>query len=231
GDVERPPRGDDEPPQEQGDSSSDHAAVIGRFGVGWCGVTEVPIGGPVDENLVERAVPAPSVGIRYWLSEGLGLDIGLGIGFQTFTLEVDGDEMARGSGWAFALHGGLPLALHHAKHYKFLFIPELTLGLSGASAPSEMAPDNDDLFNGFLLRVGGRAGAEIHFGFIDVPELSIEGSVGLALEVANRGGNFCGDPDCDATFDASASTVGISTFLSEEPWDMFTGNIRARYYF
>ena len=75
------------------------------------------------------------------------------------------------------LHGGLPISLFSKEHYSFQIVPELNLGM-GKQEINVEGGDNIDS-TGRRIDLGARAGAEIHFGFIGAPELSLMGSVGL----------------------------------------------------
>jgi hypothetical protein len=119
------------------------------------------------------------------------------------------------------IHGGVPLSLASAGHFSFQIVPELNLGFAGSS--SEIA--GVDVSNsGFHLDVGARAGAEIHFGFMDVPQLSLQGGVGVRLNMDSTSAE-AGDME-DTT-----SNMSFGTTLNGNPWDIFTGNIAALYYF
>jgi hypothetical protein len=79
------------------------------------------------------------------------------------------------------------------------------------------------------LDIGARAGAELHFGFIDVPQLSLQGGVGLAFAIDNTSAsNFSGSDPAEEFED---KTTSFGTTLAGNPWDIFTGNISALYYF
>src|SRR6185436_12015249 len=84
----------------------------------------------------------------------------------------------------FAIHGGVPLAFAYGKHYKFLLVPELNLGLTTRTEKAQNlapgAPVPGDIHrSGMLLDLGARIGTEIQFGFIGIPELALQASVGL----------------------------------------------------
>jgi hypothetical protein len=235
GDTERPPMagnmggGSGSASQAAAwDNGDDHLAVVGHLGVGFFGTVGVPIGGPLG------TVSAPTVGMRYWLSEGIGLDVALGFGFTSGTVSSNSVSVDLGAAWALAVRGGLPIALAHFKHYKFLLVPEIVIGFSGGSDPNDMNPADydDDVFGGVLFSVGGRVGSEIHFGFIGVPQLSLQASVGLAFTYQSVSTDICGGmPSCGTATKTTTSTVNLNTNVQQEPWDLFTGSIAAIYYF
>jgi hypothetical protein len=210
--------------------NTDHALVVGRFGVGLFGVVSVPFGADLsdpDDEAFGATVSAPTIGVRYWLQEDLGIEGALGIGIQsggtelqsgTTTMEVNGPSV-----FALALHGGVPLVFAASRHFAFQVIPELNLGFATGGQDGAAGGDDVDL-SGFLFEIGARVGAEIQFGFIDIPELALQGTVGLHLRYEGRG-REAGDTE------VSNSQFRFGTSLQGEPWDMFTGNIAAIYYF
>ena len=224
GDTEQPPTGGGGDPDAAA-GQDDHEAVVGHIGVGWFGLQSVPYPGSV-------APAAATVGLRYWLGESLGLDLALGFGMisGTHSEDLDGDVMSNDTPSAITVvvHGGLPLVLYHAQHYKFLFIPQLDIGIADGD------DGGDTLFSGFIFQVGAEVGAEIHFGFMDVPQLSLQGTIGLGLAYVSTSTNSCvaAPPDeCDSELIVSDSGFGIATAQFNEPWDILTSQVRAIYYF
>ena len=114
-----------------------------------------------------------------------------------------------------------PFAISTGKHYAFLAIPEANLGFSSSSVKSG---ENDVTVSGFRLDLGARAGAEIQFGFIDIPQLSLQATVGAALAFdrlsAKNGAN-----------ESSQSQTSFGTSVQNEPWSIFRSNVAAIYYF
>jgi hypothetical protein len=202
-----------------GFAGSDHAQFIGRFGVGLFGVLSVPVGGGGADG--DNTVSTPTLGGRYWLQERMGIEAGLGFGYEssgsetsngTTTVETDGPSV-----FGIALHGGVPFVFAAAGHFAFQVIPELNLGFATGG-------QGDVDVSGFLLELGARAGAEIHFGFIDIPQLALQATIGLHLRYESRS-----QSEGDNEFSSSAFRFG--TTLQGEPWDIFQGNIAAIYYF
>jgi hypothetical protein len=72
------------------------------------------------------------------------------------------------------------------------------------------------------LDLGARAGSEIHFGFMGIPQLSLQGSVGVRLNMNSTSG----DPG-----DNSTSHFDLATTVGDNPWNIFTSNVAALYYF
>ena len=222
---------------EDDDPTSDHEKVVGHFGVGYLGLTNLPIGtgGAIAAAAVPRGnVPAPVIGVRYWLSEKLGIDAGIGLGITGGSQEqVTGNNtnsQDQAGVFGLAFHGGVPLVLGHQKHYKFLLIPELNVGFATQTEtpPANGAANVGDITRtGFHLDLGARIGTEIHFGFIGVPQLSLQATVGLlarrdAWKVKQDVGN--------QTNSASVGETAFGTTVQGEPWAVFVNNISAIYY-
>jgi hypothetical protein len=123
-------------------------------------------------------------------------------------------------------HGGMPVSITSGRHISLQLIPEFNLGFATSSVEPAVGanpPPNANL-TGVRFDLGARVGGEVHFGFMDIPQLSLEGSVGAFM-----------------TYQATKITVGnafasqtnllISTASYQNPWDIFTSYIRARYYF
>ncbi len=192
--------------------NSDHDAVVGRLAVGYLGRTNIAIQGGGN-------VPVPVVGVRYWLSDMLGIDAGVGFGFGSSSNTAAGMSTDGPSVHGFMLHGGVPLSLASAGHFSFQIVPELNLGFAGSSAT---VAGVDTSQSGFHLDVGARAGAEIHFGFINVPQLALQGGVGLRMNI---------DSTSSDPVDNGGSAWNIGTNVGDNPWNIFTSNVAALYYF
>jgi hypothetical protein len=191
---------------------TDHSLVVGHLAVGYLGRPGVPVGSGA------ALVNAPVIGVRYWLDPGLGLDLGLGFGFQNSSQTQNGTSVDGPSHWAFVLHGGVPLALASGRHYTFEIVPEANIGLGGGG--TDAATDH-----GFLLDLGARAGAEIQFGFIGLPELALQGSVGAMLSVASS------STTPDGGEKTGSSNLSFNTTVYNSPWGIFTNSLTALYYF
>jgi hypothetical protein len=218
-----------EVPESQG--PSDHEAVVGRIGVGYFGISQLPVGETGGTGVTEGTVNAPVVGIRYWFQNHFGLDAGIGFGYltasQTTTNNGTATAASAPSSWGFALHAGLPIALAYSKHFTFEAVPEITLGFAGGSLSSaSVGPGSatSESVTGFLLDAGARVGAEIHFGFIGIPQLALEGSIGLYVRHESYGATV-------GTANTSTQSTGIATSVGSAPWAIFTDNISALYYF
>lgn len=183
------------------DGTSDHARVSGHFGIGYLGTRGLNFPG------AGGVADAPVVGVRYWLDQGMGIDAGLGLrfsggsnGFPSYNIAI--------------AHFGIPLALAGSKHFSFQVTPEANLGYG--SADPGAGPTNKT----FHLDLGARAGAEVQFGFIGIPELGLQAGVGVGL-------NY----DHYSAAGNSGHQLAFGTSVGDNPWQIFTGNIAALYYF
>jgi hypothetical protein len=195
--------------------ATDHDGVVGHFGVGYMGRR----GMLVDQNA--PAVDAPIIGGRYWLDPMLGIDVGLGFLFSGGSSTTAGVSTDTQGYSIFMLHGGVPLALAGSKHFSFQIVPELNFGYGS----SKRGGVGDDL-SAVHFDIGARAGTEIQFGFIGIPELSLQAGIGLAL-------NFDHIKD-SPPMGANPTTISQTSFgtsVGDNPWNIFTGNIAALYYF
>jgi hypothetical protein len=222
------------------DGESDHSKVVGRFAVGYMGVAQLPIatglpgggaGAPPRGN-----VPAPIIGARYWLSDLLGLDFGIGIGLTGGSTEVVNGATTtstdKQSNFGMGFHAGVPLALASGKHFTWLVVPELNFGFTSGTIkfpapPGGVAQPDIDL-SGMLIDVGARAGAEVHFGFIGVPELSLQASIGLRFR---RDQIKAKQNQAGVDVSASDGTNTLGTTVQDAPWGLFTNSLSAFYYF
>lgn len=220
------------------DGTSDHEKVVGKFAVGYLGLTQVPLSAGTAGNVATPAtIDAPVVGIRYWLSEKMGIDAGLGLGVFSGGAEVvNGNTTTstdRPSAFAVALHGGVPLVFAHQKHYKFLVIPEINIAHARRTvADNGPTPASDLSLSGWRLDLGGRVGSEIHFGFIGVPQLSLQATVGLALSHQRWSSSQDQGPNGPAqNQEATVTDTRFGTTVQADPWALFVNNISAFYYF
>lgn len=223
---------------------TDHEGVVRHVGIGFLGVSELPIAvalpvGTMDEpglspndRLLIRAVTAPTLGARFWLSKRFGLDAGIGLSFSSGSTSSDLGgttvDIDKQSVFAFLVHAGAPIVVTELPHMALLVVPGATFGMARSDVEplfTDNAPPAAEL-RGARLDVGVRAGAEIHFGFMGLPNLALEAGIGLLF-----------------TTEWASATVGdqsirdvstrISTTSFSDPWDIFSGvgSVSARYYF
>lgn len=150
------------------------------------------------------AVPAAAlslqtIGVRYWLQRSMGLEGGIGVGFLAST--QGGASLV-----SFGIQAGVPLVLAEAKHLSIHVAPFVSMSVvsvgAGPATPS--------------ARVGANLAAELQFGFIDVPQLSVQAQFGAALVVNELG----------------RDTIGFTTTVGPgfAPLDILTGSINATWY-
>jgi hypothetical protein len=202
---------------------TDHSRFVGDFAIGFLGFQTINIAGtPAGAPAIP--VNAPVIGGRYWLDAGMGIDAGIGFAFGSassatedaagVTTETDNPQPT-----AIILHGGVPFALAESEHFVFELIPELNIGFAGNTI-------GDDELRGFHLDIGARAGAEVHFGFIDLPQLSLQAGIGVNLAY-----NRVSISNEETDTSASASSTSFGTTVGNNPWDIFTSSVSALYYF
>lgn len=220
------------------DETTDHDKFVGHIGVGYFGISQIPYAtGGGGGNVGTANVTAPVVGVRYWMTPQLGLDVGAGLSLSTFsyssTPAPNPAPQNPPTVFAFALHGGVPIALATSKHFTFELVPEVTFGYASTSI-DEANPQPNVSLHGLRLDVGGRVGAEIHFGFIGLPQLALEGTVGLYARYQNVGLSQNGYTNMGANIPATSASLGtftLGTSVGSDPWAIFTDNISALYYF
>jgi hypothetical protein len=221
-----PPPGDPMAPPGAPVGDSDHAAVVGKFGVGFFGVLTVPIMGcdPLQAlcaPIGNGSVSAPTIGMRYWLSDTVGIDAALGLNVTS----GEAGPLAT-SAFAVVVHGGVPLALAHTGHLVFEVVPQINFGI--ASGSYEIIGTIADV-SGLLIEAGAKAGAEIHFGFIGIPQLSLLGSLGILVRHESRSSETMVGTAVPVLGEQSQTNFG--TGVDGETWDFLTGSLAAVYYF
>jgi hypothetical protein len=201
------------PPAEMPPGESDFDPNVRRWAIGYAGVSLVPTG--------NGTLTAPAFGFRYWMSPGSGIDVALGVGWNGGSTETAGTSTDKNSVFGVIAQGGVPIVLSAHKHVTFQVIPFLTLAYGRTSTGTGYTETD---FNGFRLDVGARAGFELFFGFIGIPELALSATLGLQFEYLRTGQSTGGVSGSD-------TTLSISTTVQQNPWDIFTGAVSARYYF
>lgn len=223
------------PPAAAAQGDTDHDAVVGTVAIGYLGKRGLAVGEPVFggggptgvANMVSPNVNAPIIGIRYWLDPMVGIDAGIGVGITSQSASVSpGGDVPAPSTTAFLVHAGLPLALANSGHFSFQLIPELNVGFGNYSRDQGAGISQSG--SGFHFDVGARAGAEIHFGFIGLPRLSLLGTIGLGFAIDSTKLDAKA-PGVTTTF--KSSTTSFATSVQDNPWNIFTSNVAALYYF
>jgi hypothetical protein len=216
--------------QGKGREEADGERVVGAWGAAFFGQRTFDFGtfagGP-------HAVDVYTIGVRHWMPgaaggpfKGWGVDAGLGFGWSHGKHQdstVGGTPTLESSDFGLGLHGGLPLALARTRHVTFLLVPEIDLLWASGSSESPGVPPaviKTD-WSGFALDLGARAGVELHLGFVGVPELSLQGSLGAAFRYAETTRK---PPGVELT--DSAWRLG-----TDRPAGLVVGNVAVIYYF
>jgi hypothetical protein len=215
----------DEPATEE---PSDHDRFVHRFAIGYFGVSQVPYAGNLGTGtLATSYVQAPVIGVRYWMNRGVGLDLGVGLGASTFANSYSPAPSPAPQNppsiFGFALHGGIPIAMAAAKHFTFEVVPEVSFGYATSTIEGATSSANISV-NGIRFDLGGRVGGEIHFGFIGVPQLALQASVGLFMRYQTVNAS-------QGATSASSAAFTLGTSVGNDPWAIFTDNVSALYYF
>jgi hypothetical protein len=212
-------------------ATTDHDQVVGRLAVGYLGRSTVGFGADAASQDYVDTVDAPIIGIRYWLDPSIGIDAGLGFFTTSGSGELDNGSDTTTTDFpstmGFLVHAGLPIALASADHFTFEIIPEVNVGLGSGSTS---IPDvSETTYNGFHLDVGARAGAEIHFGFMKLPQLALQGSIGLLFALDSAKTTV--EPEVGDSIETTGSRTTFTTTVGSNPWNIFTSNVAALYYF
>jgi hypothetical protein len=213
------------------DATTDHSRVVGHLGVGYFGALAMPLGsGAVATN----AVPLQLVGVRYWFNDGVGLDVALGWAIATGSQTTNGTSSDRPSLFGIGVHAGVPLALYNGKHYSFVIIPQVTYGHESQTikpAAGSPAGTPDTTHDGNHFQIGAAAGAIIHFGFLGIPQLTLDATVGLLADATGGNTKVPNPAAGGGTTNTSFTGFTIATSTAHEPWNIFFTNVAAIYHF
>jgi hypothetical protein len=217
------------PKAQATEGETDHDQMVGRFAVGYLGARSVPMAGLAGTTLVAADQQAPVIGMRYWLDQGMGLDVGLGF-LSTSGSTKSGNVSSDKAGVnAVLLHAGVPLALANHKHFSWQLVPEVNIGFAQQTQKDFQAANDELKLSGLLVEVGVRVGGELHFGFMGVPELSLQGSVGAVFQTTTRSGEYTPPAGASTSFEDKNTVIGTTVY--DNPWNIFTSNVAALYYF
>jgi len=198
---------------------SDFDPSVRRWAIGYAGISQVPVGSPMI-----GVATVPALGLRYWSSPTMGVDVALGFGWAGGSTDVAGTSTDKDGVFAFVLQAGLPFALATHKHVSFQVIPMASVGYGKQTISDPTGAGYDMNFSGLRVDVGARAGFEVFFGFIGIPELALSATIGAQFEMVKITQDVAGTS-------ASDTTLSITTTVENNPWDIFTSNVSARYYF
>jgi hypothetical protein len=207
-------------------ADDDHELVVGTVGIGYLGRRSMLVGiGSDGTSATALEVEAPVIGIRYWVDEMVGIDAGLGFDWTSTSGSAGPVDDADTSVMAIIAHVGVPLSLASEGHFSFQIVPEGNIGFGTSTVSPPGVADQSG--QGFHLDLGARAGAEIHFGFIGIPRLSLQGTVGARFSLDNVDWE---DEEVPGS-NSDASITSIETTVQDNPWNIFVSNVAAIYYF
>ena len=184
------------------------------------------------------------VGVRYWFPR-VRLDFAVGLNTQSGSQRTADTSVDQTSTLVLGARVATPIALFVGQHYTFFVGPEVAFGHTGETVPGgtrpfgtviAKLPDTSNSGNRFTF--GARAGAEIQFGFLGLPHLALDATVGLALELTN--GTTIGPPataapppapDGFTPIEAHFSHTAFQSTIGHQPWNIFISNVAAVYYF
>ena len=112
-------------------------------------------------------------GPAVWLSPSTGVDVALGIGWTGGSTDTAGMSTDKNAVFGILFQGGVPFVLAGHRHVNFEVIPSLTVGYGRTSTGMNYGYMTETDYNGLRLDVGARAGFEVFFGFIGIPELAL----------------------------------------------------------
>lgn len=211
---------------------TDFSKIVRTIGVGYFGQYDVPLG----NGAGARTIGTQIIGVRYFFSERAGIDVGVGLGIASGSNKTEGTgtgatTVDRPSTLAMSFKVGVPIVMYSGQHYSFFFEPQALFGFAGETIKSANGANADTKHNGTRLFVGGNAGGLIQFGFIGIPQLTLDATVGLGIDV--QGGKTEAPPGGVGTnvVKNSYSQTAFGTLSSHQPWNIFHTNVAAIYHF
>ncbi len=225
---------------------TDHSIVVNRLGLRYFGTAVMPA--LSDAGARGGSGTLHTVGARYWLSGGVAIEGGIGLGFRsggTTTTTTAGAGTTNTSAdipnfFGIGAHIGLPIMLAESKHLVVHLDPYLSLhyGRSAITTTPESDVQNDTTLNAIRLSLGANATAEVQFGFLGIPQLGLQASLGLALNYLSGSANTVRtttragqQPRTETTVSESSFTLGTTVGPNYSLADIITGSISAVYYF
>ena len=151
---------------------TDHDLVAGSWGF------------QVVSNQLDALVEMNLLGVRYWITSTVGVDLGA----CALLRDPHGDADVQAG---FALCAGVPMSVKAHKHLSLYLEPKFDYGIWRPKEGS--TPWRFDL--------GGWFGAEVTLGWIGIPRLSFLAEMGVGLTVVNNG------DDNEVTFSTRSGTT------------------------
>jgi hypothetical protein len=177
-----------------------------------------------------KRVSVPMLGVRWWTPvQWLGLEVGLGAMISASGSDIptaNGSNITDGPTTTELLfHFSAPLALASTEHTIVFIAPELRIGRS-----TETTGDPRNALLSMTYDVSLKAGVEIFFSFINLPNLSLE--AGVRAGVIHELRTFpISAPLSGPVQEGRRTETRFATSLVANPWDLFTSTLAARYYF
>jgi hypothetical protein len=213
---------------------------IGFFGASLIDEPFVGISPQFGTAFVQQALSVPLIGARWWtpLSAGplkrVGVELAGGVASVSGSRAMLNGNLQLGNdtdvhlGWG--LHLGVPLAIASTEHTVVFLSPEYRF-TSNTVTPAGSVPLNPGQHPGLVAGaiandLSLRAGLEVFFGFLGLPNLSIEGSVRLGvrwLETTSLPNGQLGPAVVD-------DSTKVNSSLSNNVFDLFTGSVAAKFY-
>ncbi len=177
--------------------------------------------GTADQTSASENETVPALEGRWWLGPQRRIGIDLGLSYFNVTVHGESNQLAKLR--AFYVKTGLPIALTSTKHTTIELIPQISYMGAGATVTSLG-------LSLFRWDAALRLSAEIQFGFIGIPELSLQSGIGMSFtrEVSRqrRTGTLLGETDS-----ARVVITEVGPYGGKGPWEIFLGNLAALYYF
>ena len=177
-----------------------------------------------------KRVSVPMLGIRWWTPvPWLGLEFGIGAMVSAAATDVptaNGSNIMDGPTTTELLfHFSAPLAIASTEHTIVFIAPEFRIGRS-----TESTGDTRNPLLSMNYDISLKAGVEVFFSIINLPNLSLEAGVraGLVHEIRTFP---VGAPLGGPIQEGRRTETRFATSLVANPWDLFTSTLAARYYF
>lgn len=231
---------------------TDHSVVTGHLALRYFGTTNA---GRLNGSQMPRpngTFPLYTVGVRYWLNGGLGIEGGLSFGVATasqtdtniagsMTNTTSSDDP---NAFGFGLRFGLPIQLAESKHISIQLAPYLQLTYARSAIQWSRMPTNpmeagnflvNSGLNWFRLEVGTTMQAELQFGFLGAPQLGLIAQFGLGLTYTSSSSTDENVPSMrqqSSSSTSSRSEFGLGTSVGNYSLsDIISGSVSAVWYF
>jgi hypothetical protein len=124
------------------------------------------------------------VGMRYWMNDGMAIDVGVGMGLDTKIPVPASPTNETTSFFDFAFDVGLPWVLHGEENMIVYFRPGVTVaGEQQFDTGTAMVLDDKAYETTIAAQLG--LGGEFFLGQLGWPNLSFSGDVGVGVEIVN----------------------------------------------